>query len=199
MRIEDRRKVLLQDPQKFPPDMRGESKYGPVHGVELFKVFATKQEASDARIHRAPRAGIAGSSLVKGAQSIALSGRYEDDIDNGDIIFYTGTGGQEVLSARDKARGRIPRQEVPQTFANQLNAALRVNKELGTPVRVLRGANKHSPYAPSEGYRYDGCYLVQTAEIAVGRSGFNICRYKLTVRRVFFRVYPSSLTLTAPD
>ena len=33
--------------------------------------------------------------------------------------------------------------------------------ETKQPVRVIRGYKLHSPYAPLEGYRYDGLYTVE--------------------------------------
>lgn len=36
------------------------------------------------------------------------------------------------------------------------NLALSRNVETRTPVRVIRGYKLKSPYAPEEGYRYDG-------------------------------------------
>jgi E3 ubiquitin-protein ligase UHRF1 len=40
-------------------------------------------------------AGIAGQSSV-GAQSVVLSGGYEDDRDEGDWFLYTGSGGRDL-------------------------------------------------------------------------------------------------------
>jgi len=36
------------------------------------------------------------------------------------------------------------------------NLALSINVETGNPVRVIRGYKLTSPFAPEEGYRYDG-------------------------------------------
>lgn len=40
-------------------------------------------------------AGIAGQSKI-GAQSVVLSGGYEDDRDEGDWFLYTGSGGRDL-------------------------------------------------------------------------------------------------------
>lgn len=40
-------------------------------------------------------AGIHGRETV-GAFSVVLSGGYEDDIDNGDEVYYTGSGGRDL-------------------------------------------------------------------------------------------------------
>ena len=38
---------------------------------------------------------------------------------------------------------------------------LQRSSETRKPVRVIRGYKLHSPYAPAEGYRYDGLYTVE--------------------------------------
>ena len=53
-------------------------------------------------------------------------------------------------------------------------------------MRVIRGFKLDSPYAPAEGYRYDGLYTVETAWMAKGltrgivdgkRRALMVCRY----------------------
>ena len=46
-------------------------------------------QVSEEGVHRPHVAGIAGKAS-EGAQSIVLSGGYEDDVDYGDEFFYTG-------------------------------------------------------------------------------------------------------------
>ncbi|KIK62389.1 hypothetical protein GYMLUDRAFT_164905, partial [Collybiopsis luxurians FD-317 M1] len=48
------------------------------------------------------------------------------------------------------------------------------------PVRVIRGHTLDSPYAPAQGYRYDGLYKV--AKVLRGKSGFLLCRFLFIVR-----------------
>lgn len=44
-----------------------------------------------------------------------------------------------------------------QSFFDQTgNLALSKNVENGKPVRVIRGYKSKSPFAPEDGYRYDG-------------------------------------------
>src|SRR5262249_52335495 len=59
------------------------------------------------------------------------------------------------------------------------NLALARNRAEGLPVRVIRGAHPGSPYAPGQGYRYDGLYFVADHWRQRGRSGYLIWRYKL--------------------
>src|SRR3954470_14612036 len=47
------------------------------------------------KVHRNPRGGIQGSGIPGvGAESILATGQYEDDVDLGHTILYTGHGGQ---------------------------------------------------------------------------------------------------------
>ena len=115
------------------------------------------------------QAGISGSSS-QGADSIVLSGDYEDDEDHGDVIVYTGYGG------RDPATGK---QVSDQPFT-VWNRALAYSGLNGLPVRVVRGAGHDSPYSPGTGYSYDGLYSVDDYWHETGRSGFRVWRYRLT-------------------
>ena len=50
--------------------------------------------------------------------------------------------------------------------------------ETRKPVRVIRGFKLDSPYAPLEGYRYDGLYTVEKAWMGKGLTkGLLVCRY----------------------
>jgi hypothetical protein len=54
------------------------------------------------RGHRQLQAGIAGSA-AEGAHSIVVSRGYEDDDDFGDLIIYTGQGGNDPATKRQVA------------------------------------------------------------------------------------------------
>jgi putative restriction endonuclease len=140
---------------------------GEIPGVPEGQTFNSRQEAHDHGVHRALQSGIVGKEQT-GAESIVVSGGYEDDIDNGWEIIYTGHGGRE--------NGR---QVADQKFEASGNAALLTSKLTRAPVRVIRGAHRGSVHAPATGYRYDGLYLVQDAWRERGRSGYLVCRYRL--------------------
>ncbi|CAH8384502.1 unnamed protein product [Eruca vesicaria subsp. sativa] len=118
-------------------------------------------------------AGIAGQSK-HGAQSVALSGGYDDDEDHGEWFLYTGSGG------RDLSRNRRTNKEQTsdQKFTNT-NEALRLSCKMGYPVRVVRTCKEErSAYAPKAGVRYDGVYRVEKCWIKIGVQGiFKVCRY----------------------
>lgn len=106
-------------------------------------------------------AGIAGQSsrgqyfgveeviLFLGAQSVVLSGGYEDDLDNGEWFLYTGSGGRDLSGNKrtNKVRilmkfclwkkGPVQIQSFDQKFESY-NEALRLSCIHGLPVRVVR-------------------------------------------------------------
>src|SRR5918998_1598099 len=142
--------------------------FGHIPGYLEGSRFESRAELSEAGVHRPLIAGISGSER-EGADSIVLSGGYEDDEDLGDEIIYTGHGGRDAESGRQVTHQRLTRG----------NLALAYSSLNGLPVRVIRGAALGSPYAPRSGYRYDGLYLVDDFWQEVGRSGFRVWRYRL--------------------
>lgn len=124
-------------------------------------LFANRRSLFDAGVHRDIRRGICGSAVRGGgAESIVLSGGYEDDVDLGEVIYYTGQG------SRDPNGTLIADQEM-----KGLNNSLARSVETEVPVRLIRATTK--------GLRYDGLFQVEDAWMAPGKSGFVICRYLL--------------------
>lgn len=143
--------------------------FGHIPGYPPGSTFESRAELSAAGIHRPTQAGIAGSQH-EGADSIVLSGGYEDDADRGDVILYTGQGG------RDAATG----EQIKPQMLNRGNLALAKSCQEGLPVRVIRGGRHLSPHGPSDGsYRYDGLYRVADYWQQPGRSGHYVWRYRL--------------------
>ncbi len=128
------------------------------------ETFPSRRAMYTAGLHRNIQAGIA----PKG-ESIVLSGGYVDDIDNGDFVIYTGQGGRD-----SKTRKQVEDQ-----------ALIRGNKWLahnyleGNPVKVSRGHQLDSLYAPPTGYRYDGLYQITNYWPQKGGDGFLIYRFRL--------------------
>ncbi len=60
--------------------------YGHTPGYSPGSMFETRADLSYAGVHKPRRAGIAGSGR-EAAESIVVSGGYEDDEDNGDEII----------------------------------------------------------------------------------------------------------------
>ncbi|KAH9495482.1 E3 ubiquitin-protein ligase uhrf1 [Bulinus truncatus] len=129
--------------------------YGAVPDVDVGTVWRTRLECSHDGVHRPPVAGIHAGD--QGAFSIALSGGYEDDVDLGETFTYSGED-------QSLTRG---------------NLALLRNVETRNPVRVIRGYKLNSPFAPEEGYRYDGLYTVEKSWFASGVSGHSVWKFQL--------------------
>ncbi|KMS95667.1 hypothetical protein BVRB_006020 [Beta vulgaris subsp. vulgaris] len=116
--------------------------------------------------------GIAGQSNF-GAQSVVLSGGYEDDEDHGEWFLYTGSGGRDLSG--NKRTNKLQSSDQKFTSANE---ALRTSCRKGYPVRVVRShKEKRSNYAPESGVRYDGIYRIEKCWIKQGTQGFKVCRY----------------------
>ncbi|CAA9467584.1 MAG: hypothetical protein AVDCRST_MAG05-214 [uncultured Rubrobacteraceae bacterium] len=142
--------------------------FGHVPGYPEGTLFQDRAELSESGVHVPIQAGISGSQ-TEGAESIVLSGGYEDDADDGDVIIYTGHGG------RDPRTG----QQIHDQPFSRGNRALALSKQNGLPVRVIRGSRHDSPHSPPSGYSYDGLYSVEEVWHDVGKSGFKIWRFRL--------------------
>ena len=142
--------------------------FGHVPGYPEGTLFQDRAELSESRVHVPIQAGISGSQ-TEGAESIVLSGGYEDDADDGDVIVYTGHGG------RDPRTG----QQIHDQPFSRGNRALALSRQNGLPVRVIRGSRHDSPHSPPSGYSYDGLYSVEEVWHDVGKSGFKIWRFRL--------------------
>lgn len=142
--------------------------FGEIEGYPEGTLFDSREALNKAGVHRPTMGGISGTAEA-GSDSIVLSGGYEDDVDYGDEIVYTGHGGRHPNNGQQIA---------DQEFARG-NAGLARNKTSGLPVRVIRGSQLDSPFAPEQGYRYDGLYNVDSFWEETGKSGFKVWRYQL--------------------
>ena len=123
--------------------------------------FDGRPSLSSSQVHRPRQAGISGGGQ-EGADSIVVSGGYEDDEDYGNSSSST-----PVTEVTTPLTGR---QVADQTFSVG-NRALAVSCDEGLPVRVIRGAGGDPRLSPPTGYRYDGLYSVQRYWHEEGRSG----------------------------
>ncbi|KAL5979604.1 E3 ubiquitin-protein ligase ORTHRUS 2 [Asimina triloba] len=105
-------------------------------GVLVGELWEDRMECRQWGAHLPHVAGIAGQSDY-GAQSVALSGGYEDDEDHGEWFLYTGSGGRD-LSGNKRTNKE---QSFDQKF-DKMNQALRVSCKKGYPVRVVRTEKK---------------------------------------------------------
>ncbi|KAI3732977.1 hypothetical protein L1987_64190 [Smallanthus sonchifolius] len=95
------------------------------------------------------------------AVSIVSSGGYEDEGDDGDVLIYSGQGGQQM--DQQLVRG---------------NLALEKSLHRANEVRVIQGLRD---FANPTGkvYVYDGLYKIHESWIDKGKSGCNVFKYKL--------------------
>jgi putative restriction endonuclease len=137
---------------------------GEVPGVAPGATFTNRRELHDQNVHRGLVQGIA----VEGS-CIVLNGGYVDDEDLGDVTIYTGEGGNDPNTGAQVADQQLSRG----------NFALAKNFERGVPVRVVRGPQHRSIYAPANGYRYDGLFRIARYWEDRGKDGYRIFRYRL--------------------
>ncbi|CAK4033016.1 E3 ubiquitin- ligase ORTHRUS 1 [Lecanosticta acicola] len=137
-------KVLNPD---YMHEKRDAKVYGH-NGLEVGRWFPLQLCALFHGAHGSSQAGIVGDP-DQGAYSIVVAGQYDDlDTDNGDTLYYSGSGSHENTDPRRPAEATIG--------TRSLHASI----ERGNPVRVLRSHSGTSRWAPSRGLRYDGLYNV---------------------------------------
>ncbi|PLW12451.1 hypothetical protein PCANC_20357 [Puccinia coronata f. sp. avenae] len=169
-----------QPPQRKAKSLKGDRPnpkiFGQQIGTEVGDWWNSRMLCSQAGVHAPPVCGIAGSDGV-GCYSVALSGGYEDDVDLGYAFTFTGSGGRALSGTPGNPKNlRTAPQSSDQEFT-AMNASLRLSCELKNSVRVIRGYKNHSPFAPEDGYRYDGLYRVEKCWREAGQSGFQVCKF----------------------
>jgi putative restriction endonuclease len=142
--------------------------FGEIAGYPPGSVFKDRTALSESGVHRPPQAGISGAE-DEGADSIVVSGGYEDDFDAGDYVIYTGQGGRDARTGVQTADQKLERG----------NKALARSSTDGLPVRVIRGAGGNPLYSPAEGLRYEGLFYVEDYWRGSGASGFQTWSFKL--------------------
>ena len=143
--------------------------FGIPEGINEGQKFPNRKALITAGLHRSTMHGIDGNGN-EGVAAIVLSGGYEDDIDWGDEIIYTGHGGNDSQTGQQVA---------DQSWNDHGNKGLVVSKLRNLPVRVIRGYKHSSQFSPDNGYKYGGLYNVVDHWEEIGKSGYTICRFKL--------------------
>ena len=172
---DESRRTVIKRPSRI-----SENVFGAIPGIPVGMTWYSRLDCSRDGVHRPTVAGIHGNES-EGCYSIALSGGYEDDLDCGLAFTYTGAGGRDLKGTKANPKNlRTAPQSKDQTLTRS-NLALSRNVENRRSVRVIRGFKLDSPYAPEEGYRYDGLYTVERFWETVGLSGFMV--YKFALKR----------------
>ncbi|KAL1712295.1 hypothetical protein EV715DRAFT_278084 [Schizophyllum commune] len=124
-------------------------KYGGIPSIPPGTTFPDRKALRASGVHAEVRAGIFAEKYRDGAYAVLLNGGYADQ-DHGELIEYVGQGGL------DKPGGT----QVSSQKWDWRNKSLQQSYESRKPVRVVRGSKLNSPYAPEQGFRYDGLYSV---------------------------------------
>jgi putative restriction endonuclease len=157
--------------------------FGEVPGYPVGTPFASRAALSEAQVHRPTVGGTSGNSR-EGADSIVVSGGYEDDVDFGDELIYTGHGGNDPATKQQVA---------DQDIDAYGNAGLVRSQLDGLPVRVIRGARGDPAYSPPDGFRYDGLFQVVDHWSKTGKSGYRIWQFHLV------QLHEGDTTALPPD
>ncbi|CAZ81145.1 unnamed protein product [Tuber melanosporum] len=172
-RVVNGRNVQHIDPEKraVRPDPKV---FGPIRGIKVGHWWPSRLACSADAVHPPTVGGIYGGTTT-GAYSVAVSGGYEDDVDEGFRFTFTGSGGRDLKGTASNPKNlRTAPQSSDQTLTG-FNLALKVSCDTGNPVRVIRGFK--ATLGPEEGYRYDGLYKVLKAWQETGLSGFKVWKY----------------------
>ncbi|KAI7784363.1 ydg sra domain-containing protein [Diaporthe eres] len=124
-----------------------------------------------ARFRGAHSGGVRGISgdPEGGAFSIVVSGQYDEDLDEGDVLYYSGEAADKNENPHEVI-GRATNDSLVESYGNR------------QPVRVLRSASKgerHRHYSPACGIRYDGLYTVVAVQNRHNAKGGLYQRFKL--------------------
>ncbi|RDX78348.1 Histone-lysine N-methyltransferase, H3 lysine-9 specific SUVH1, partial [Mucuna pruriens] len=145
---------------------------GAVPGVEIGDIFFFRFELCLVGLHAPSMAGIdyIGTKTSQDeeplAVSIVSSGGYEDNVEDGDVLIYSGQGGVN----RDKGAS--------DQKLERGNLALEKSLHRGNEVRVIRGL-RDVQHPTGKVYVYDGLYKIQDSWVEKAKSGFNVFKYKL--------------------
>lgn len=147
----------------------GKQIIGVVPGVEVGDEFQYRVELNIIGLHRLLQGGIDyvkhGGKVL--ATSVVASGGYDDDLDDSDVLIYTGQGGNVMNSDKEPEDQKLERG----------NLALKNSIDDKNPVRVIR--RSESVDGKSKTYVYDGLYLVEKCWQDLGPHGKLVFKFQL--------------------
>ncbi|XP_077241527.1 histone-lysine N-methyltransferase, H3 lysine-9 specific SUVH1-like [Tasmannia lanceolata] len=150
-----------------------QKRVGAVPGVEIGDLFYFRFELCLVGLHAPSMGGIDYMNVKFDeeedpiAVSIVSSGVYDDDVDNTDILIYSGQGGTS------KQGKQIHDQKLERGNLALDRSLRRVNE-----IRVIRGI-KDATNPNNKMYVYDGLYKIHESWIEKDKSGFSVFKYKL--------------------
>ncbi|CAL1399396.1 unnamed protein product [Linum trigynum] len=143
---------------------------GAVPGVVIGDKFQYRLELNIIGLHRPTQGGIDYTKHRQGivATNIVASGGYDDNVDNSDVLEYTGQGGN---STKEK--------EAEDQKLERGNLALKTSIAVKNPVRVIRGTSSTNVDARGRIYVYDGLYTVEEYWQETGPNGKLVFKFRL--------------------
>ncbi|CAB0032652.1 unnamed protein product [Trichogramma brassicae] len=162
---------------------------GLIEGIKVGTRWSKREHVAAAGVHTPLQQGISGDR-IQGANSIVLSGGYEDNIDCGDIIYYTGCGGvTNGVQTSDQ-----PWNNLNESLA--INCGAKIDRTEGVlatdwnkcfPVRVVKKTsaarakrkNKKNTENTEEYFVFIGIYRVCGCWPVRGKSRFRVWRFLL--------------------
>lgn len=147
----------------------GKQILGCVPGVEVGDEFQYRVELNIVGLHRPIQGGIdyvRHNGMIL-ATSIVASGAYADELDNSDVLTYTGQGGNVMNNDKNPEDQKLERG----------NLALMNSSVEKNPVRVIRGSE--SMDGKCRTYVYDGLYIVESGWDEHGPHGKKIFKFRL--------------------
>lgn len=155
--------------------------FGTVPGIQVGDTFDYRAEMYVVGLHRMEEAGIAcvnqGNEVV--ACSVVFSGGYKDNVDHGDVIYYSGHGGNDENRVGKKEDQKLKAGNMGLLNSLKQKTEIRVIRGLkhGRSVQEIEGIN--GEITPYKKYSYDGLYIVTKHEFVVGIEGHKIHRFML--------------------
>lgn len=147
---------------------------GSVPGVEIGDIFFFRMEMCVVGLHAQSMGGIDALHIQgdRGEETLAVSivssGEYDDEADDGDVIIYTGQGGN--FNKKDK--------HVSDQKLHKGNLALDRSSRTHNEIRVIRGI-KDAVNPGAKTYVYDGLYKIQDSWVEKAKGGGGLFKYKL--------------------
>ncbi|KAL6124620.1 hypothetical protein ACLB2K_077132 [Fragaria x ananassa] len=163
---------------------------GAVPGVQVGDIFFFRMELCLVGLHAPTMGGIDYMGVKNSSEeeplalSIVSSGGYEDHMQDGNELIYSGQGGN---ANNDNRKDK----EIKDQKLERGNLALEKSLHRGNDVRVIRGL-KDVSNPLGKVYVYDGLYKINESWVDKGKSGANVFKYKL-VRLPGAETFPVSL------
>ncbi|XP_050363509.1 histone-lysine N-methyltransferase, H3 lysine-9 specific SUVH1-like [Argentina anserina] len=152
-------------------------KIGTVPGVEVGDIFFFRMELCLVGLHGQSMGGIDYMGIKNSSEeeplalSIVSSGGYEDHMQDGNELIYSGQGGN---ASNDNRKDK----EIKDQKLERGNLALEKSLHRGNEVRVIRGV-KDVFHPTGKVYVYDGLYKIYGSWVDKGKSGANVFKYRL--------------------